>query len=254
MLRGLAPLALVLLIIPTPAQAATTPVWMTPHSGALYVVKITTIPNQASFAYGNWTVVSTTSTKVTMYEDGILGVLGSLGVSLISSGIVTLLGLHVAHTADYNLTDRMCTRPCPQLNLTSDYAWEWIPSTHNSTLSGQVFRILQAPLNVTGLETLAPYNRTAWRLAPLLQIYVPYVVLGNFWYDRDTGILLRADLFSQGDGNLTMSLITSSSNLGIQDPTAVPVTSAQLALTFLGATLSFLALAPRMRLRKVRHT
>ncbi len=246
-IRGLAPVLILLLLLPSQARATSTLPWMTPNTSAHYNVIVRNTPNMPIVAVANWTVLNVTLLEITFVEDGILGAIGSLGVSLISGGKVSLLGARVILNSDYSLTSRLCLRPCP-LITPNEHAWEYIPSTDNSSLAGKNFDILSTTFGVIGDETLAPYNRTAWRLLPLVQVYLPALRLSNFWYDKDTGILLRADLFSEGDGNLTVILVNTTPNLGVQG-LAVPLTSAQLSVILLLVLASYVLLAPRQRFR-----
>ncbi len=245
--RGLVPILVLLLLFPSQAQAANTLPWMTPGTSAHYLVIIRNTPNMPVVGVANWTVLKVVSSNITIQEDGILGVIGALGVSLISSGAISLLQARVVLSADYNVTSRLCFRPCT-LFSPREHAWEWIPSSNNSSLNGQDFDILSTTFEVTGNTTLAPFNRTAWVLRPLVQVYLPSVLLDNFWYDQNTGILLRADLFSAGTGNLTMRLANSTPNIGAQD-LAAPLTPTQLSITFLLVVGSYVLLSPRGRMR-----
>lgn len=252
--RGLAPILILLLLLPSQAQAANTLFWMTqtPKTSAFYVVQVRNTPNTPVVAVANWTVLNVTSTNITIMEDGLLGVFGSLGVSLIANGQVQLLQARVVIRSVYNLTDRLCFRPC-QVFSPREHAWEWIPSTNTSSLVGQNFDILSTTFEVNGNQTLAPYNRTAWRLQPLVQVYLPSLLLYNFWYDMDSGILLRADLFSAGDGNLTISLTNTTPNLQIQN-VALPLTPTQLSIILLSILASYVILSPKGRIRRIKRS
>lgn len=247
---SLAVMLLLVLLLPPQAQGASTLPWMSPSTTALYAVMVRNTPNMPVVASANWTVLNVTSSIITIREDGILGTIGSLAVSLLTSGVVQLLNVRIVTSEDYNLTDRHCLRPCllPQINLQNQHAWEWIPSNSSSNLTGQYFDILQTVFMVSGNVTLAPYNRTAWQLVPLIQVYTPGLILYRFWYDRNTGILLRADLFSQGDGNLTVALENTSSNLGIQG-VGVPLTPLQISLVLGLILISLPMIASRRRFR-----
>ena len=250
--RALVPMLLLLLLFPSQTQAANRLPWMTSGSGAIYSVIIRNTPNMPVVAVANWTVLKVVSSNITIQEDGLLGVIGALGVSLIASGAISILQARVVLSADYNVTSRLCLRPCTLLSP-REHAWEWIPSSSNSSLNGQDFDILSTTFEVTGNATLAPFNRTAWELQPLVQVYLPSLLLYNFWYDQNTGILLRADLFSAGNGNLTITLNNSSSNIGAH-ALASPLTPTQLSLAILMIVGSYVLLSHggRMRIAKIR--
>ena len=241
---------ILLLLIPQEAQAVNTS-WMIPTTAAQYQVAVRTLPNTPVIAASTWTILKVNSTHITIQEDGLLGVIGALGVSLVSSGSVSLLQARVVLSAVYNRTSRLCMRPC-QLLSPREHAWEWIPSSDNASLFGQDFDILSTTFEVLGNTTLAPYNRTAWLLRPLIDVYSPSVFLYNFWYDQKTGILLRADLYVGGTGNLTVEVNTSTANLGVQN-LAAPLTPTQLSLIFLSVIVSNALLTSRARTRATKN-
>lgn len=250
---SLAVILILILFLPPHVQGASNLPWMIPSTTALYAVMVRNTPNMPVVASANWTVLNVTSPIITIREDGILGTIGSLAISLLTSGTVQLLTLRVVTSDEYNLTDRHCLRPCllPQINLQNQHAWEWIPSNSTSNLKGQNFDILQTVFTVSGNETLAPYNRAAWQLVPIIQVYTPGLILYRFWYDQSTGILLRADLFSQGDGNLTVVLEKTSPNLGIQG-LGIPVTPLQISVV-LGMILISLPVITSWRRFQIRR-
>ncbi len=245
--RALLPMLVLLLLFPSQTQAANRLPWMTAGTGAQFSVIIRNTPNMPEVAVTRWAVLKVDASNITIQEDGLLGVIGALGVSLISSGTVSLLQAHVVLSTVYNVTSRLCLRPCTLLSP-REHAWEWIPSSNTSSLIGQDFDIFSTTFEVTGNTTLAPYNRTAWQLQPLIQVYLPSLLLYNFWYDQSTGVLLRADLFSSGNGNLTITLANSTSNIGAQN-LAAPLTPAQLSITFLLIVGSYVLLSPKGRMR-----
>jgi hypothetical protein len=248
--NGLVPILMLLLILPQQARAVNTS-WMMPPTGAQYLVIDRNVPNMPIIAFSNWTVLSVNSTHIMIQEDGLLGLIGALGVSLISSGTVSLLQARIVLSAVYNRTSRLCVRPCELLSP-REHAWEWIPSSNNATLFGLDFDILSTVFEVVGNATLAPYNRTAWILKPLVDVYSPSVLLYNFWYDQNTGILLRADLFVGGTGNLTVVLENSTANLGVQN-LAAPLTPTQLSIIFLSILVSYALVSPRVRVRLTKN-
>jgi len=244
--KGLVPMLVLLLLLPSQVQAANTAGWMTPSTGARYLVVVNSVPNTPVISVANWTILRVSSANITIEENGLLGVIGALGVSLISSGSISLLSAHVVLNAVYNLTSRLCIRPC-QLVSPREHAWEWIPSSNNSSLIGQDFDILSTTFEVVSNSTLTTYNRTAWQLKPLIDVYSPSVLLYNFWYDRNTGILLQADLYVGGTGNLTISLDNSTPNLGVQN-FAAPLTPAQLSTILLSTLAAYALIGSRARL------
>ncbi len=245
--KGLAPILMLLFLLPSQVQAANTSPWMTPTTGARYLVIDNNVPNTPVLTVANWTILQINSENITIQEDGLLGVLGALGISLISSGSISLLGTHIVLSAVYNLTSRLCLRPC-QLLSPREHAWEWIPSSSNSSLIGQDFNVLSTTFEVIGNSTLSPYNRTAWQLKPLIDVYSPTVQLYNFWYDQNTGILLQADLFVGGTGNLTVRLDNSTPNLGAQN-LAAPLTLTQFSIILLSTLAAYALIASRVRIR-----
>ncbi len=245
--KGLAPILILIFLLPSQVQAANTSPWMTPGTGARYLVIDNNVANSPVLSVANWTILEINSTDITIREDGLLGVIGALGISLITSGTISLLGTHVVLTTVYNLTSRLCMRPC-QLFSPREHAWEWIPSSNNSTLIGQDLNILSTTFEVISNSTLSPFNRTAWQLKPLVEVYSPTVLLYNFWYDQNTGILLRADLFVGGTGNLTVTLDNSTPNLGVQN-LAAPITLSQFSILLLLTLAAYALIAIRIRIR-----
>lgn len=246
--KGLAPLLMLLFLLPSQAQAASMPAWMAPGTQAQYLVIDNNVPNTPVVTYANWTIQEIRSGNITIQEDGLLGLIGAYGVTLLSSGTISVLGMHVVLSTVYNQTSRLCLRPC-ELFSPREHAWEWIPSNQSSSLIGQNFNILSTTFEVIGNSTLSIYNRTAWQLKPLVDVYSPTVQLYNFWYDQKTGILLQADLFVGGTGNLTVQLENSSPpSVGLQN-LAIPLTLTQFSFILISTLAAYALIASRVRIR-----